>query len=215
MSRIWVFAACGAFLCASGCVPTMQYQQMRQKYVEENAKCRELADRNIQLQNEVDRLKRGVAIAKINEDRYRKEAELLRDAKPWRAIKGAQKVGPDGKILRLSHLTFLSGSADLTPQGKAVLDQVVAQLKGRNVALVVDGHTDSDPIRHSKHRSNWELSGKRAAAVLNYIVRAGGVSGKNAMLRGFSKYRPVSDKKKENRRVEMFFTDAPATGVDE
>jgi chemotaxis protein MotB len=203
---------------ASGCVPTSQYLEMRSKYEEEAAKNRRLADENNRLRSQIEHDKGQLAAKDIDLKAMQDKLDYLRNARMWDRIPGTT-LDPTGKILRLSHLTFRSGSADLTPGGKRVLEQVAAQLKTRgNVMLVVDGHTDSDPIRRSNNRSNWELSGKRAAAVVDYLVKAGAVSGKNAMLRGFSKYRPIAANdtranKAKNRRVELLYIPLGKGGV--
>ena len=70
------------------------------------------------------------------------------------------------------------------------------------------GHTDSDPIKKSPFKDNWELGAERAAEVVRYL------SGKHTIER--SRFEassrgataPIadnktSDGKKRNRRVEI------------
>ena len=201
MSRIWLPAACAALIAASGCVPTSRYVQMRNMYEEEAAKSRGLAEDNARLESQIDQFRYKLKSGETDREALEK---ILRASKgKWPVIPGTTRLGDTGLVL--GQLTFRPGKADLSPQGKAILDKVADHLKKfAEVKVVVDGHTDKDPIRHSRHRSNWELSGKRAAAVADYLVETGAVKGQNAMLRGFSKFRPIDpENKTKNRRVEV------------
>jgi chemotaxis protein MotB len=211
-------SACGAILAASGCVPNSQYIEMRAKYEEEAAKNRQLADENNQLRSHVDSMKGALASKEIDINALRNKLEVWKQAELWGKISGPGVESIyGGRGLRLSALNFRSGSADLSARGKEVLRQVAAQLRTKgNVMLIVDGHTDTDPIRKSNNRSNWELSGKRAAAVVDYLVKSGAVKGDNAMLRGFGPHKPVDGNiknKAKNRRVEIFYMRLGKGGV--
>ena len=207
MSWIKFPAVLGAVLLASGCVSAARYRDMRAKHHEEASRNRGLAQQVNQLQNENDRLRNALIAAGFDQekleriiDEYQKGGVGLAFAKSphWKLL-------PDGGI-RLPGLTFLSGSATLSPKGTAALDAVAAELGKMNVSWVlVDGHTDSDPITKSNHRSNWELSGKRAATVVDYLVKKGVVNAKRCNLRGFGEHQPIEGATKaQNRRVEIF-----------
>lgn len=212
MSRIWFLGAVGAALLAAGCVPSSQYLEMRSKYEEEANKNRRLAEENNLLRSQVDGAGRNSQAAQIELEALRNKLAVLENADIW-----GGKYGDDvelfggGKGLRLKELTFSPGSANLSSRGKRALNSVAADLKSKgNVVVVVVGHTDNDPIRKSPHRSNWELSGKRAAAVVDYLVKAGAVSPKHIELRGFGEYKPIAPNdskahKAKNRRVEIFY----------
>lgn len=69
---------------------------------------------------------------------------------------------------------FPRGSAQLSPEGKRLLDDIVAVLEANRDAydtIQVEGHTDDVPIS-GNYLSNWELSAARAGAVVNYILSA-------------------------------------------
>jgi len=210
MSRIWILSACGVLLLASGCVPTSQYLEMRSKYEEEAAKNRALAEENNQLRSQVEGKNAVIASKDIDINALRNKLDVWKNAGIWKHIGGGGvQLIHGGRGLRLDALNFRSGSADLSSRGKQVLGQVAAQLKSKgSFILIVDGHTDTDPIRKSNNRSNWELSGKRAAAVVDFLVKSGVVKGENALLRGFGPHRPVGGdfkNKAKNRRVEIFY----------
>jgi chemotaxis protein MotB len=71
---------------------------------------------------------------------------------------------------------------------------------------MVEGHTDSDPIRHSGWKSNWELGAARSLTVLHYLADKAGVDPAMMSAATFSKYQPVAGNdnaqgKAQNRRA--------------
>jgi flagellar motor protein MotB len=100
---------------------------------------------------------------------------------------------------------FDPGQATIRSGAKGTLDKVAAALKkeypGKQIR--VEGHTDADPIRVSKWKSNQELSEARAAAVKQYLAQKG-VEGNSLTTRGFGSDKPKSKTDKAlNRRVEI------------
>jgi len=121
---------------------------------------------------------------------------------------GATVVMREGMptIVLPQRVTFASGKADLTSEGKDVLAKVAAALKDdfAGQPVRVEGHTDTDPIKKTKHlyRDNWDLGAERAMAVVRYLQQAG-IAPERLSAATYSMYRPISDKKDENRRVEV------------
>jgi chemotaxis protein MotB len=212
--------ACGAALLAYGCVPSSQYLEMRSKYEEEAAKNRRLVEENQKLRDQLGHLGSEAERRQLENELARNQDELDRRRGIWdRFTSDVADLDASRRKLTLSELAFASGVADLSSKGKAALDKVADQLKIKaGVLLIVDGHTDTDPIVRSGHKSNWELSGKRSAAVADYLVKAGAIKGTNVIIRGFSEFRPADAKSKaKNRRVELFYipldkSGAPASG---
>ena len=106
-------------------------------------------------------------------------------------------------------ILFSPGKASLKKASVAELDHVRSVLRqryqGRDIDVV--GHTDSDPIRKSKWKDNWELSAERALTVLRYLTKQGIPPERiRAVAAGAS--RPIasnstSSGKARNRRVEI------------
>lgn len=106
--------------------------------------------------------------------------------------------------------TFGTAQADLTAEGREVLDQVwsvLANYPDRRV--LIEGHTDSRPIRSSfrwKYPSNWELSSARAHAVLHYVTAQHNIEPARLAAVGYGEFHPVGDNatsegRSLNRRV--------------
>jgi outer membrane protein OmpA-like peptidoglycan-associated protein len=115
-----------------------------------------------------------------------------------------QRTG-DTTVHLPSDVFFDSGQATLKSTSKASLDKVVAALKTGKFAskrIVVEGHTDSTPIRVSKWKSNQELSEARADAVKQYLVSKG-VSATRLTIKGLGDTVPRSTDLSKNRRVEI------------
>ncbi|WP_420873949.1 OmpA family protein [Paraburkholderia azotifigens] len=101
-------------------------------------------------------------------------------------------------------IEFETGSATLTPQGRAILDQmasVLTKMTTRQVAII--GHTDTSGNR----TSNIALSQARADAVKGYLV-AKGLSPQQLSTLGVGPDQPIAtndtaDGRARNRRIEF------------
>lgn len=99
---------------------------------------------------------------------------------------------------------FDTGKAIIKPESQAIVDQIVALLKGNaKLKISVEGHTDNV----GTPESNQKLSEARAAAVVAAIVKQGLDAGRMDSA-GYGQMRPVADNRTEegrakNRRVEL------------
>jgi OmpA-OmpF porin, OOP family len=99
---------------------------------------------------------------------------------------------------------FATASAVLTPNGKAILDQMVVLLKEYPQKPVeVSGHTDAE----GDHRMNVTLSKERAESVRTYLISKGIAAGRLFAV-GHGPDNPVADNNTEagrqtNRRIEF------------
>lgn len=112
-----------------------------------------------------------------------------------------------------SAITFPSGSAELSNDGKKALRELAKVLLRDHPrgTFRIEGHTDSDPISKSKFANNRELSLARGMAVLTFLVVDCGVSDTQCVISGFGPHRPLADgqtaaAKARNRRVEVVVT---------
>jgi len=72
-------------------------------------------------------------------------------------------------------LFFDAGEAVMKPEAQALLENIVPVIKNQNKSflILIEGHTDDDPISDSRFPSNWELSAFLASNVLHFFERAG------------------------------------------
>ena len=111
-------------------------------------------------------------------------------------------------ITFVDEVLFDSGKAKLRPESFPILDKVsdILQSEVPNNDISIEGHTDNQPIKHSKWKSNWELSAHRALSVLHYLEK--NISASRLSASGYGEYRPVASNdstegRQLNRRVEV------------
>jgi outer membrane protein OmpA-like peptidoglycan-associated protein len=109
------------------------------------------------------------------------------------------------RIVILDHILFFVDTAEIKPESHGILDEVTATLLDHPQILKVrvEGHTDSD----GTDEYNFDLSDRRAAAVVTYLVEQG-VEADRLTSAGLGESRPVDTNETEegrqnNRRVEF------------
>jgi len=106
---------------------------------------------------------------------------------------------------------FDSGQAVLKPPAVSMLDKIGDVLSAeREHPIVVEGHTDSQPIATSQYPSNWELSGARASAVIRAFtadgVPRGRLSGSLYGAENPTASNATAAGRSRNRRVDVILT---------
>jgi len=106
-------------------------------------------------------------------------------------------------------ILFDSGQATLKKATSTELDHIQSVLESKYSGRQIDvvGHTDSDPIKKSKWKDNWELSAQRALTVARYLIQRG-IANDNIRAVGCGESRPIASNataigKAKNRRVEI------------
>jgi flagellar motor protein MotB len=119
----------------------------------------------------------------------------------------------DGKIGVRGSVLFALRSAELSPDGAALLSDLGgplrAYLEEHHEAIMVSGFTDSSPIvsQAGGYKDNLELSAARATTVARALIAAG-VPKQNIFVAGFGDAHPIApndtpDNRAKNRRVEI------------
>ena len=135
----------------------------------------------------------------LKEEIEQKEVKISR-------LKGNLQIDLVDKIL------FDSGSAQVNARGRKVLQKVSNALKKiGDRRVVVEGHTDDQPIRGGptaeRFPTNWELSSARAIAVVRLLDEFG-VPSDRLSGTGYGPFRPVASNataegRGQNRRIEI------------
>ena len=106
-------------------------------------------------------------------------------------------------------ILFSSGKATLKQSAKTDLNHIVSVLNEKYSSKLIDvvGHTDSDPIKKSQWKDNWELSSQRALSVLRQL-NSNGIPDDRIRAVGCGQGRAIasnssSSGKARNRRVEI------------
>jgi chemotaxis protein MotB len=106
-------------------------------------------------------------------------------------------------------LLFASGKTDVSPEGKQALIDLAKVLETQtDVDILVEGHTDADPLKSSNHPTdNWELSVLRATSVTKIMLDNSNMDPKRITAAGRSEFHPVDvNDKAKNRRIEIIIT---------
>jgi chemotaxis protein MotB len=127
---------------------------------------------------------------------------------------------PRGLIITLGENgIFDSGSDQIKPDGKALLDELATSLVSVGNYIRVEGHTDNVPISNSKFPSNWELSTARATVVVCYLIQTYSLSPEMLSAAGYAEFRPVASNetqegKARNRRVDIIILNPAAAAME-
>tara|TARA_Y100000589_G_scaffold25768_1_gene21254 strand:- start:11105 stop:11665 length:561 start_codon:yes stop_codon:yes gene_type:complete len=111
--------------------------------------------------------------------------------------------GREVTVTVASDVLFDSGRTSLKSNAKSSLDEVASVITsrypGRSVKVI--GHTDSDPIRKSGHKSNYHLGFERGFAVREYLISRG-LDPSNVSITSYGPDQSLGSKSK-SRRVEI------------
>lgn len=131
--------------------------------------------------------------------------------------KGLTVTEKDGKVYvsMENKLLFESGSYTVGVEGKKAVD-LVAKVLGDNpdLSVLIEGHTDNDKITGTLAggiENNWDLSTKRATAIVTILTAHPKVNKANLTAAGRSEYAPLmsnesAEGKAKNRRIEIILT---------
>lgn len=178
---------------------------------------------------------RGKALA-LEQDRLSKNAQRLQELENLIAAKEASMKklketlsnalnGFEGKGLTIEQkngkvyvfmenkLLFNSGSYAVGSEGKKAVIEV-GKVLGDNpeIAVLIEGHTDNDAFTASGPvADNWDLSTKRATAIVAILSENKNINKQNLTAAGRSEYAPLgsnatADGKAKNRRIEIILT---------
>ena len=131
--------------------------------------------------------------------------------------KGLTVTEKDGKVYvsMENKLLFESGSWTVGAEGKKAVD-LVGKVLGDNpdISVLIEGHTDNDKITGTIGggvENNWDLSTKRATAIVNILTANAKVKKENLTAAGRGEYAPLmsnetAEGKAKNRRIEIILT---------
>jgi chemotaxis protein MotB len=109
-----------------------------------------------------------------------------------------------------SEKLFVSGSSDLSDEGKAFLDQFEAALDESFLYnyIFIECHTDNQSLAIFEWKSDWDFSFARALNVLRYFTESKKMNPLRFSAAGFGRYRPrdtndTKEGRRLNRRVEI------------
>lgn len=110
-------------------------------------------------------------------------------------------------------LLFESGSWYVGTQGKQAVKQLGSVLaENPEISVLIEGHTDNVPYKGNAQLSgNWDLSAKRATAIVNILRENDAINPENLTAAGRGEYAPIAandtaEGRAKNRRIEVILT---------
>ena len=107
------------------------------------------------------------------------------------------------------HMFFNSGSSDLTPRAKTIISKVAKILNAHpDMQFMVEGHTDNKPMHGTCVPDNWDLSIRRATAVVRILQKEHQVNPSRMLAAGHGEYAPIQANdtpahRAQNRRISI------------
>lgn len=177
-----------------------------------------LEQENTELRTQLDERNKALDAAngelrQANENLRKQAADFETEAANWQSqntgsfdnIEGVTATyGPNDVTIAVEgDVLFESGRTSLKNASKNSLNRVADILRSQysGSSIIVAGHTDTDPIRKSGHKSNYHLGFERGWAVRNYLKGKGIDAGDIAVM-SYGPDRPMSSSK-QSRRVEI------------
>jgi chemotaxis protein MotB len=131
--------------------------------------------------------------------------------------KGLTVYEKDGKVYvsMENKLLFQTGSWAVNSEGKTAVVEVGKVLaQNPELSVLIEGHTDDDKITGNLGggiENNWDLSTKRATAIVNILSENKGINKQNLTAAGRGEFAPLmsndtQEGKAKNRRIEIILT---------
>ena len=131
--------------------------------------------------------------------------------------KGLSVYQKNGKVYvsMENKLLFQTGSWAVGTEGKKAVVEVGKVLaQNPDISVLIEGHTDNDKILGSIGggiENNWDLSTKRATAIVTILAENKGVKKENLTAAGRGEFAPIASNetaegKAKNRRIEIILT---------
>ncbi len=109
-------------------------------------------------------------------------------------------------------LLFKSGSAAIEEKGKQAIKLLADVLqKNPDIDILIEGHTDNDPIKTAIYKDNWDLSVGRATTIVRILTDEYKVLPTRMTASGKGEFSPkasneTAEGKAKNRRTEIILS---------
>lgn len=124
------------------------------------------------------------------------------------AVSGVKHDALGVRIQLAANRIFPSGSAELRMGSLQSLDKIAEMLRGSGRKLIIEGHTDDEPIKTDRYPSNWELSAARATKIVRYLILKHKIPASRLTAVAYADQKPVvpntsEENRARNRRIEI------------
>lgn len=187
-----------------------QLEEKERQLNEENERLTGLQREMSARSNRIDELERLIA---SKDEAMKKLRTAISNALAGFEGRGLTVVYKNGKVYvsMENKLLFGSGSWAVGSEGQRAVIQLSKVLAdNKDIEVLIEGHTDNVPYAGAVINDNWDLSVKRATAIVR-ILQDNNVAPKRITAAGRSEYNPIdsnasADGKAKNRRIEIILT---------
>lgn len=167
------------------------------------------------LKNRSQRIEELEQMISKNDQQLKSLRETLSRALNSFEGKGLTVEQKNGKVYvsMENKLLFASGSWTVNQEGRNAIEEVGKVLaENQDISVLIEGHTDNVPyVGSNVVKNNWELSTKRALAVVEILERNPKIIKENLTAAGRGEFAPLMSNdtpegKAKNRRIEIILT---------
>ena len=189
--------------------------KIKERIAANNALLKEIALKETELQSRSERVDQLEQMIENQKDALNELKERLSNALLNFEGKGLTVEQRNGKVYvsMENKLLFKSGKWNVEAQGKKALRQLAVVLEENpDISVLIEGHTDNEPFpAKGALESNWDLSTKRATAVVAILLENDLVLPQNLTAAGRSEYLPIAPNstvlgRASNRRIEIILS---------
>jgi len=187
-------------------------EKIQNSIAQNNALLKEIALRKTELQSRSERVDQLEEMIQNQKQALSELKNRISNALLNFEGKGLTVEQRNGKVYvsMENKLLFKSGRWDIEPTGKQALSDLAKVLEENpDIAILIEGHTDNVPFSpKGQLESNWDLSTKRATAVVNILLENERILPQNLTAAGRSEFLPIgpnssAEGRASNRRIEV------------
>lgn len=187
-----------------------QLDEKETKLIEEGVRLRKLEGELSSRSSRIDELEKLIA---EKEAAMQQLKTAVANALKGFEGKGLTIVNKNGKIYvsMENKLLFNSGSWAVGETGRTAVQKLAKVLsENPDISVLIEGHTDNDPYNGPVIKDNWDLSVKRATAIVR-VLENSNVSEKQITAAGRGEFVPIASNnskegKAKNRRIEIILS---------
>ena len=185
---------------------------LKERIAENQALMEKIAERENELADRMARVDELEGLITRQQEAMRNLKEKLSDALLNFEDKGLTVEARDGKVYvsMENKLLFRSGSWTVGAEGRLAIEELGNVLADNpDIAILIEGHTDNVPYSgKGPLKGNWDLSTKRATAIVNQLLENPDILPQNLTAAGRGEYLPIAPNstrqgRAANRRIEV------------
>ena len=186
--------------------------ELKERIAENEELMEKIAERENELADRMARVDELEGLITRQQEAMRKLKEKLSDALLNFEDKGLTVEARDGKVYvsMENKLLFRSGSWTVGAEGRLAIEELGNVLADNpDIAILIEGHTDNVPYSgKGPLKGNWDLSTKRATAIVNQLLENPDILPQNLTAAGRGEYLPIAPNSSRqgraaNRRIEV------------